>query len=85
MILEHVIPPAKPRAERAAKRGLPQPPVPIPVAGYEDIDLAHADHPPDSGRGPAAVHVTPEGNATPLRVRGLRTGLLVPDSLEVSV
>ena len=42
-----------------------------------DVDLAHADHP-----GEAAVHVSEEGNETPLRIQVCRpVGIKVPTSL----
>ena len=38
-----------------------------PEAGEAFVDLAHADHPTDPGRGPAAVHIGSEGNETPVK------------------
>ena len=45
----------------------PDPPAEIEF-GDAFVDLAHADHPTDPARGPAAMHIGAEGNETPLRI-----------------
>ena len=50
-------------------------PAPIPTNGEAtdltdvDVDLAHADHPGEATAHSAAVHLSEEGNETPLRIQ----------------
>ena len=47
-----------------------------------DFDLAHADHPGDATAHNAAVHLSAEGNETPLRIHVSRpVGIRVPTTL----